>query len=261
MSTLSQAPLIEVATQVRWGVAERNEEGEFTGYVFTKQEVEELPKALAQALSEAGFTDEEVFAREYEDVKFALARRYRSTSGDTAVIQTGLGVFSVHQLNESYKWRTYREAVLRAFGVLSRVLTTFYSPGSAPFFGAELQYVDAYFFEEGETPAGFLKRKLKLQIVPPREFREAPFIEPDLASAALAFHMHLMEPQGVLDVSLEHAEIAGRSGFLMDTRVRSVGDDIEYTGPGLSDWLELAHRVQQHAFRTLIHPTYLKSFE
>jgi uncharacterized protein (TIGR04255 family) len=260
VTTLSQAPLIEVATQVRWGVAERNEEGEVTGYNFTTKEVEDLPKSLSQALIRAGYSNVDEFAREFEDVKFAPARRYRSPSGESPTIQTGLGVFSVHEVNERYEWKTYRESVLRGFDILSEVLIGFYGQ-DVPFVGAELLYVDAYFFEEGETPATFLKRKLKLQLSPPREFRDAPFISPEVSSAAVAFQMHLTEPEGVIDLSLAHVDIAGRPGYIMDTRVRSTGEAIAYTRRGFGEWLESAHRVQQHAFRTLIHPTYLKSFE
>lgn len=260
MATLSQAPLIEVATQVRWGVAVRDEEGKFVGYKFSDAEIQSLPSALATGLIDAGFSDQDEFAREFEDVQFALARRYRPAPGQSPICQTGLGVFSVHEVNEQYDWPTYKRNVLRGFDVLLQVLTTFYGE-DVPFIGAELQYVDAYFLEEGETPAKFLKNKLQLRIVPPREFREAPFINPEVSSAGLAFQMQLTEPEGVLELSLAHADLAGRPAYIMDTRVRSVEDKVAYTREGMESWLDVAHKVQQHAFRTLINPAYVKTLE
>lgn len=259
MPTLSQAPLIEVATQIRWGVAERDSSGDFQQYIFTDEEKDNLLDTLEDAIVAAGFTTVDHFAPEVEDVPFTGARRYRRAPDAWPIIQIGLGVFSVHQANDGYQWVTYKEQVLRTLDLLSKALIGFY--GTAPFVGAELMYLDAFSLEDRETPFKFLRKKFALKVAQPREFLSATFIDREPVSAGLSLEYRLLEPAGLLILGLDYAELQEWSGYLMDTRVRSLGAALAYTSEGVDVWLEQAHNVQRHAFRTLIDPTYRKSFQ
>lgn len=250
---------MEVATHFRWAVAERDDAGEFKEYVFTEEEKDNLLDALEEAVIGAGFAEVDHFAPELEDVHFAGARRYRRAPDEWPIVQTGLGVFSVHQANEGYSWTTYKEEVLGSLGVLFDTLTSFY--GSVPYVGAELMYLDVFGLEDAETPFDFLKHKFALKLAQPRDFLDAPFIEKEPASASFSLEYNISEPVGVLILGLDYTEISQWSGYVMDTRVRSMGDALTYSQDGVALWLEEAHKVQRHAFQTLIDPTYQKSFQ
>ena len=260
MTRLPKAPLIEVATQIRWGTAERGTNGEFLRYTFTPEEEKELPAVLAEALAAVGVQHHEPLARELEDVPFAVSQRYRADLEAWPVYQSGLGVFSIHVTHDDYDWDAYRTEVLRALNVLGSIVSTYY-PDGVPFIGMELTYVDRFFLDEGERPDAFLRKKLALEYDVPEAFINAEFIERGMSAASLSFGVNLRNPIGELEVGIDYVDYAGRPAYIMDTRVRSLGTDIDYSTFGIGEWLDAAHIVQQHAFHTLIEPDYHRSFQ
>lgn len=260
VTTLSQAPLIEVATQIRWGVAERNEKGELIRFVFSEAEEKEFPVVLQRVLAEAGFTEHDPFAPELDDVQFAVSHRFRRGPEQWPVYQSGLGVFAINQANEGYDWPTYKADVLAALSLLVKTLRGYYE--STPFIGIELMYIDGFPLEDGQQPYDFLGKQLRVKIMPAKGFLSAPFISSKPLSASLSLELKISEPNGSLTLGLDYGELPnGHSGYVMDTRVRSLGSEVEYSRDGIDRWLEAAHRVQQHAFQTLIQPAYMKSFK
>lgn len=259
MTTLSKAPLLEVVTQIRWGVAERNQDGELVQFVFSDAESSNLPEELERAFNNAGFVHVEVFAPEQENVQFVPVRRYRRDPDGWPIYQSGLGVLSVNQRNDEYDWQAYKEDVLRGIEILSDALRGFHD--DIPFIGVELGYVDGFPVEEDQPFLQFLQEKFRVTLSPPEEFLSAPFVDPRPTSASLSIDLRITEPRGLLICSLDPAEFMGRSGYVMETLVRSLGDAVEYSREGLGLWLEAAHRVQQHTFSTLIEPAYMKSFQ
>jgi uncharacterized protein (TIGR04255 family) len=259
VATLTKAPLVEVVTQFRWGSASRDDAGELVAYVFSDHEKENLFSALERVIIDAGFVVVDRFAKEVEDVEFTPARAYRREPGGWPAIQLGLGMLSVHQDNDGYDWPDYKSEVLAGLDLLTEALGAFY--GQPPFIGVELAYMDAFILGESETPYEFLTKNLAVKLVPPRPFFAAPFVSNEPASASLGFDFALSEPNGVLRLSLEYEEVFGGPGYTMDTRVLSLNPSVGFTRAGMEDWLEAAHRVHQHTFRTLIEPAYLKSLQ
>lgn len=261
MTTLSKAPLVEVVTQIRWGVAESNESGEFSHYVFSKTEETALPDVFARVLAEAGFGVVEDFAPGYADVQFSASRRYRRDPGQWPAYQSGLGVFTINQSNDDYDWEKYKADVLRGFELLLEALKEFYVT-PPPFIGAELLYLDVFPVEGDQNPYEFLRKKFKVRSAPPKEFLSAPFLKkPEPLSASLSFDLRITEPLGMLTLSLEHVRTRVRSEYLMETSVLSFPDGLTFSREGLGQWLEAAHEVQRHAFGTLINPAYMRSFQ
>lgn len=258
VTTLSKAPLVEVVTQIRWGNADLNEDSQPVRFTFSKSEETTLPDEFTRVFRSVGYGHLEVFAPEFEDVQFTVSRRYRRGPDEWPVYQSGLGVLSVNQRNDEYDWSGYKSNVLRGFELLTEALQGFYE--KPPFIGLELSYLDMFPLE-GLTPQEFLRRNFKVKPEPPKEFLSASFIDPESASASLSFEMQVNEPKARLTLSLEPEEHEGRGAYSMDTRVLSLLDAVEYTREGIDRWLEAAHRVQQHAFQTLIRPTYKKRLQ
>lgn len=262
MTTLANAPLIEVATQFRWGMGALDDEGNLT-FEFGQEETAAFPTAFGALLGKEGFTRAYPIAEPYEDVPFAFSRQFRRNDTNWPAIQSGLGVIGVHQANDGYKWEIYRDNVVRCFDLASQALEPLYSD-NIPFFGIELTYLDGFALEEGETAEGFLREKIKAQFHPPRDFLDAPFIEQGITSASFSFSLPVATPSGAtLYVALDHTPelLDERPGFYMDTRVRTVDTRAQYTKESVFAWLEEAHAIQQHAFQTLIKPAFLRSFQ
>ena len=260
MTTLANAPLIEVAAEIRWAALSTGPDGETT-VAFTEEERAAIAESLHRVLSQT-LPHSETFAAPLEDVPFSLSRRYRPAADKWPVVQTGLGTVAINQVTDGYSWDSFRSTVVDAFSLVTSALQAVY-PDGPPYLGIELMYVDGLHMDAGETPEAFLHTKMRARLLPPPEFLTAPFMmpQPNVTSASLSFEIGLKEPPGVLTVELQHeSRIFGRPGFIMDTRVRSIGDVVEYSPDGIGIWLDAAHVVQQHAFRTLIEPAYLESF-
>ena len=262
MTTLANAPLIEVATQVRWGPHSVGADGSLS-FEFPKHEQEASREALEAALRAYGFTRVQEIDPALDDVAFTYSRLFQKEDSEWPIIQTGLGVAGVHLSDDGYDWDPYKRLVLEAFSVISGALTPRY-PEGVPFLGFELLYLDGFPLAPDETPEQFLKNKLDATLRPPPPFLQAAFLQPrpNVSAAGLSFEIGLAEPRGLLIVAVEYdSNVLGTPGFVMDTRVRSVGDAIEYTMKGVDTWLDLAHRVQKHAFVTLISQAYRESFQ
>jgi uncharacterized protein (TIGR04255 family) len=260
VTTLAKAPLIEVVTEIRWGTIEEDADTGSPKFVFLEREETGLPTVFEQLFREAGFGYVERFAPQLEDVRFNLSRSYRSGPSEWPVFQTGLGVFAVHQHNEGYDWGPYKETVLHGLGVLEKALGTVYD--TVPFIGIDLMYLDHFPFDEGERPGRFLRENFKVNVAPPKEFlRSELFTDSTPVSASLSFDLETKQPVGLLTLSLEFTESKAGAGYLMDTHVRSLAPSVAFAHSGIEEWLGAAHEVHRHAFRTLIHPAYLKSFQ
>jgi uncharacterized protein (TIGR04255 family) len=261
VTTLANAPLVEVATQIRWGATEKSAASGPLKFKFSEAEEKELPSVFERFFGEAGFGHVEPFAPELEDVQFSLSRRYRSGPSEWPVYQTGLGVFAIHQRNEGYDWPLYKESVLQGLRVLVKALDTLYD--TVPFIGIDLMYLDHFPLNEGEHPGRFLRENFKVRVDPPKEFLGSElFSDQTPSSASLSFGLETKQPDGMLMLSLEYAKhITGSAGYLMDTHVRSLVPSVAFTQSEVDGWLDAAHEVQRHAFRTLIKPAYLKSFQ
>jgi uncharacterized protein (TIGR04255 family) len=255
VTTLANAPLVEVVTEFRWGRQNASNESEVS-FEFADEELQQLQDRFSSIALERGFGVVQV-ARS-EEALFAPTRMHRQTHESWPVYQIGLGVLTINQANEDYDWPTYKDDVLTAIRMLRHALEGIYS--EIPFIGAELVYVDAFFFEEDETPEEFLLNKLAIRVRVPDGFLAAPQLEQEPWSADFRVRCKLSDPQGDLTISVESPDrILGRRGILMTTRVLSVGVDLN-SDAKIEEWLDSAHSVQRHAFKTLIQPAYQRSF-
>jgi uncharacterized protein (TIGR04255 family) len=262
VTTLANAPLLEVVTQFRWAQHSLGTDGSIS-FEFPDDEQKASSAALESALRANGFTRVEELDPALDDVSFAYSRLYQREESEWPIIQTGLGVAGIHLSDDGYDWKLYKELVLNAFSIISAALQSRY-PEGVPFLGCELLYLDGFLLAPDETPEQFLKNKLNATLGLPEPFLTAPFLQPrpNISAAGVSFEIDLAEPRGLLIIDVEHDNnVLGRPGFVMDTRVRSVRDAVEFTVEGVETWLELVHRVQKHAFETLISKAYWETFQ
>jgi uncharacterized protein (TIGR04255 family) len=249
VTTLSQAPLLETVFQTRWAAPEPED-----GHPHTA-----LHTLLLGAAQREGFPVLEQINEAYTNVPHVPTWRLRPTEGDWPVLQIGVGVLTVNQGREGYDWKRFKAATLSAFEMLLR--TRLLEADAAPFVGLELTYFDGFPFEGGETIEQFLRKKMWLRFGTPTEFLKREGLKPAIKSARLAFELDSTEPEGVLTIEVRDSSFSSGGGLLMQTVVRSLGERMSYTADGVSNWLEAAHELQRHAFKTLIQPTYMRSFE
>ena len=255
VTTLANAPLVEVLTEIRWGMRNSSDEGEVS-FEHSDDELQTLHDHFSRALFADGFVLE--LSTEHESEPFRPAYTFRRAADTWPVYQIGIGTLCINQGNEGYDWPQYKTDILYGLQQLERALTHVYR--EIPFIGAEMVYADAFFLGEDETFESFLLNKLRIKVHVPDQFWEAPFLTREPWSADFRVFCKLADPEGALTINVDTSDdMMGRRGVLMTTSVLSIGAPFG-ADQDLSPWLESAHHVQQHAFRTLIQPAFRRSF-
>jgi uncharacterized protein (TIGR04255 family) len=187
-------------------------------------------------------------------------RRYRKAPNSYPVYQTGLGVFAANQINDGYDWTSFKASILNGLQMLDRAY-----PGGLsqiPPIGLELRYQDGFYLGNIDSSWEFLKKTLAVNIGLPTALFDSPHIADDLANFRVEYQLNLTKPNGILALSVFKALINGQGGFVMDTVVRSTdGNQPTFSHHVISNWLEEAHAIQQHAFTTLINPAYARTLK
>lgn len=256
MGTLSEAPLIEAIFEMRWGKLQKP-----VGFQFPPDDVDFFPGQFRNVAISYEFRHIEEINKGLPGIIPHIVRyRFRKAENLWPCYQIGLGVFTVNQVNEGYNWETFRGSVLQGL----RILNEGHPVGleRLPGFGIEMRYQDGFLFDKGETPLNFLSDKLNINFGLVKEFYEFPSITKDVRDHKIEFNIHVVKPKGILIISLMEGLINGQAGFIMNTIVRSFEESMPaFTIDSIENWLEEAHNIQRHTFKTLINPTYAKSFK
>jgi len=258
LSRLAQAPLIEVVFELRWGEYSESQDGT-TSLSFDPDEARFFPGIFGVLAHEAGFEHVEHIDAELHNLPHIATIRFRPGENLWPCYQIGLGILTVNQANDGYDWETYKESILRAVSIL-RSASRFWDTKSFPGLIAELTYRDGFFFEEEETSFDFLQHNLQFRLSPPESFLSDDRLAKKVDAIEFSFELEVSRPMGRLIMELDEVTINGRPGFAMDTSVQSSGTTLLLEEEPLLDWLEAAHDLQRHAFKTLINPTYARRF-
>ena len=256
MTTLANAPLLEVLTEFRWGTRVPSDDNAVL-FDHPPIEIETLFDRFAAVAAEIGFAFKQTTAPESEP--FTASFGLRREAGGWPAYQIGIGTLSVHQANEGYDWPTYKRDVLTGVEMLRKSLAGVYD--DIPFIGAEMVFVDAFFLDENETFKSFLLKNLRIKVRVPEAFLASRHLAPEPWSADFQVRCKLAEPEGWLTINVDSVDnLIGRRAVLMNTSVLSISSSVFASNAGCAGWLELAHLVQRHAFKTVIQPAFQRSF-
>lgn len=263
MTRLEKAPLIEAIFELRWGRSpDLNQPIQ-----LSRQETEEsnlFPGLFMAELKNLGFVVHENANPQVPDtITFPqlVRHRFRKAEGTWPCYQIGSGIFTTNQVNDGYNWKKFKADVLSGLGVLDKSHPQHLSGLSNV--GIDLRYQDGFLFEEGESPLSFLTNKMEVGFKLPSNFLDNSLLDADSApQCMLAFNLGLTTPKARAVCTLAPGLINGRPGFVLDTVVQSQGESAPpMTTADLGNWLDQAHAVHQHAFRTLINPTFARTFK
>ena len=189
-----------------------------------------------------------------------VRHRYRKAEGTWPCYQIGLGIFTTNQVNDGYEWGVFKGDILRGLQILDE-----HHPkhlAGLPNFGIDLRYQDGFLLSAGESTLSFLRDKMDVGFKLPTAFMDSSLLDANSApQCMLAFNLGVTVPQARIIGTLAPGFINGLSGFILDTVVQSHGDlGLPRTIDALDKWLEQAHAVHQHAFKTLINPAFARTF-
>lgn len=262
MSTLINAPLLSAHFRLYWGRLAPRAEGARTvrEFEFSQEERKLLPGRFKAEAATRGY----LFVQEPqvpESVPFLPTATFRKEKNAHPMFQIGLGLLGVSQRRQGYDWATFKASVLEGVAMLRVAWPT--DVADLPIWGAELLYRDYFQFEAEEQAADFLERKLQLNLRLPAGFLTHDALEVASARADLIFSVNTREPAGQMFFELQQFDSKSGPGYNLNTSLRSSWRErpmLECLDQ-LDGWLEAAHRLQRHAFQTLIDPRFAQTFE
>lgn len=259
MTVLAKAPLIEAWVELRWGSTLTD--GRHTNIIVNCEDADFFPGQFRQAAERGGFTHIERVNPEIVGIApHIVTYRFRKAPAVWPCYQIGAGIFTVNQLNDGYGWETFKPDVIDGLKILDQGHPLGLSKLSR--FGIELRYQDGFPFSDGQIAIGFLESNMEIKFGLPAEFMQFTALSSHFSGIKMGFNLDTTTPKGQLIIELLEGTINGQPGFVMNTRVRSIKEDCpEWTIESISNWLESAHDIQRHAFKTLINPVFARSFQ
>src|SRR5690606_6518840 len=126
---------------------------------------------------------------------------------------------------------------------------------------AELRYVNAVSFEPAkEKPLSFLEDKLHVRLGVDGPFFSQGTVHPDPIGVNFHLIYPLLEPKGHLILAGALGEIEGKSAFLLQTVIDSLGKEAPPDRNAIAEWLEEAHKAGKESFETLCRGSLMERF-
>jgi uncharacterized protein (TIGR04255 family) len=260
MGELANPPLIEAIFELHWGKLNRAEQDGAQVIEYPQEDAGLFPGQFASTAASEGYTFVEKVNRERPPLPFGIAYRFRRAAETWPCYQIGLGIFTVNQVSDGYKWENFLDTIQAGLEILDKSHPLHLS--GLPPLQAELRYQDAFVLDKAESASDFLSKKSELSFTVPKLLMESSHIANNIEGHAIEFRAALSKPLGHLIVRLEQALINGQPGFVMNTVVRSRGQQAPlFAADALRIWADEAHEIQRHAFKTLINPSYMRKFK
>lgn len=257
MSTFSNAPLIEVIFELRWGKFIKDESNAKLGIQFTQEENQLFFGQFKSIAESKGFRHiERINSKIVNPLPHVVTYRFRKLPNTWPCYQIGLGIFTVNQVVEEYDWNSFKNSCLSGIELLDDGHPLGLEGLSQQKIGTQLQYQDAFTFSEDEGSTEFLKTKLNIGFETPQGFIENDNFLSEVNGIQFSFDIHVKEPKGILNITAQEGLINNDPGIILNTILRSSDSDTpELTEHGIGEWLHKGHAVQKYAFESLINPT------
>ena len=189
---------------------------------------------------------------------YVVRHRMRKEKNGWPLVQVGPGILTINDA-KGYSWRAFRTLALRAIELISDL----YPTGGAPlnFLKAEMRYVNAINVDlQKDSPLSFLEEKLHTKIdLSSALFTESP-IDPRPVSVGLNLAFPLNKPLGNFGCSFNLGQSEGKSAYIFQSVVFSLGEVVPQDKEGFETWLIDAHAVAQSSFTSFCKGSLMKKF-
>lgn len=250
MSTLENPPLIEAIFELRWG---ETASGELT---YTQEEQSLFAGKMSASAASKGFGRCEMLQPGGVPVSLPMmvSHRFREAENTWPCYQVGLGIFTANQTANGYSWPSFKKAIGAGVGIYNQA-----APEQLKLVKDTLQitlrYQDAFFPDAGVTVKEYLNEHFNIEAGLPKSFLANKNLDEEKSSVNIQFNTNTNTPKGNVSIKIANAIISGRPGLLLETVVISKAKDAidgELSKDALLNWVERAHELQKHSFRTLV---------
>ncbi|MGJ0430614.1 TIGR04255 family protein [Methylobacter sp.] len=250
MPILENPPLIEAIFELRWGEIA-------PGQFFYSNDDQSL---FAGMVSVAAATKGYKFVEQIQqnpNLPMFVSHRFRKKERVWPCFQIGLGIFTVNQVKDEYSWSSFKQSIKSGIEIFEQADSSKIDKVKDNL-SMVLRYQDAFFPEKDESIKEYLGKHFNVKVGLPIGFSENSNLNSNYSSINLKIDINSINPKGIVTIMIAHAIINDEPGLLMETIVQSKARDVFESDSHLDSilkWVEMAHDIQKHSFRTLISPS------
>lgn len=254
MSKRKKAPLVEVIFEIRWGISRDSEPGVIE-LSFDEEEISLFAGQFRSIAKEQFPFYRKVNEGLPHEIPHRVKHQFWTSENQWPCLQIGLGIMTANLTYDNYGWDLFKETCMQGLAFLDQAHHKGLSGLGA--IGVELRYQDVFLLGSDELDSDFVKNKAQITFDTPSSFLESDLFEPVVRDHHVNFTVPVKEPKGELISKLDRGLLSGEPAFIQTTTLRSA-DTLkpEISIDSLDIWLEQAHVVQQHSYKTLILPTH-----
>jgi len=250
MSDLKHPPLIEAIFELRWGEVTP---GELT---YTQEEQSLFAGKVSASAASKGFTRSEILKQSEIPVSLPMtvSHRFRKAENEWPCYQVGLGIFTANQVADGYSWLSFKKAIGTGIKICNQAEPEQLNSVKDTL-KITLRYQDAFSPGAKKTVKEYLNEHFNIEAGLPESFMENESLDDKEGSVNIQFNTNTNTPKGNIGIKIANAVIGGRPGLLLETVVTSRAKDAidgALSEEALLSWVEKAHMLQKHSFRTLV---------
>ncbi|WP_345993241.1 TIGR04255 family protein [Sulfurimonas sp. HSL-1716] len=249
MANLKNAPLIESIFELRWGEIKTNY------YEFSIEEESLLPGIIATLAFQNKYVVSENLQKGQHNLPQQITNRFRKGENTWPCLQIGMGIFTVNQIAKDYTWTNFKNDIIQGlmFFRNETVLKNIKNIDSAQ---VVLRYQDAFYPDKNITVGDYISTHFHLTAELPASFYDNYIASKNFKKINMQFEVELDDNMGTAALMFSNAIINGKDGLLVDTSiiqsVNKISQNAKFSTDCISVWLEKAHDIQEHAFKTII---------
>lgn len=194
-----------------------------------------------------------------EATPYVVRHRMRPEPGKYPLVQIGPGIVTINCAKD-YDWDAFKALSVRVISTIGEVFPIDRFPLN--WMKAELRYMNAVRFDpKMENPLSFLQNKLHIRLGVEEDLFVATGAEESPAAANFHLIYPLPKPAGHLILAGALGEIEGKTAYLLQTIVDSLGEAAPHDRDAVDTWLDDAHLVAKKSFQTLCKGELMKRFQ
>lgn len=244
-------PLVEAIFELRWG------QKSFGVFDYSPEEQQLFAMQISSSAAAKGFIFTELANPQMQHFllpPMMVSHRFRKQQGKWPCIQIGLGIFTVNQINDGYEWKSFKETIEEALHIFNSANQQKLD-SIKDTLTLVLRYQDAFYPDSSIPTQKFVNEHLNINMKMSDEFFGHENIETHIEAVNVNLMTSISAPKGMISVILANAVMNDKPGLLLETIVESEMKNITSENiqiDNILSWVEEAHKIQQHSFKTLV---------
>ena len=251
MKNKDKIPLLEAVFELRWGQKDTNQ------YTFTADEQNLLAGQLSNSAQKSNYLIMQDLNPNLPKLPHIV--RYRFLQQEdilSPAFQLGLGIFTINQIKEGYKWESFKKTINSNIKILKEANQSHFESIKETA-RVILNYQNIFFLNKDDKIEDFFERNFNLKYTLPKEILKNENICDEFnGDISTSFTLNSLNPIGQIRVLITTGMINGEKGFVftisLESKVSNFIEKHQNLDEAISLWCEKSHSNIKYIFETML---------